>query len=69
MFLFRILPYRIYSVTCHHQAIYSLKGRICNSFSTTRILAVDMETVNTTKRLAGLRNLMKKNELDVYSTR
>lgn len=31
------------------------------------ILAKDMETINTTERLAGLRELMKKNKVDIYS--
>lgn len=30
-------------------------------------LSEDMESVNTTERLAHLRELMKKNEIDVYS--
>ena len=37
------------------------------SFSTTRILAIEMETVNTTERLRKLRNLMKEHKVDVYS--
>ena len=30
-------------------------------------LPLDMETVNTTERLKGLRNLMREHKLDVYS--
>ena len=39
------------------------------SFSTTAILALaEMEKVNTTERLKSLRDLMKKSQVDVYST-
>lgn len=37
------------------------------SISTSGNFAIDMETVNTTERLKGLRDLMKKNKIDVYS--
>lgn len=39
------------------------------SYSVTRILrqAADMETVNTTERLQRLRELMKSNQVDIYS--
>lgn len=33
----------------------------------TKSLPLDMQTVNTTKRLKGLRKLMKEHKLDVYS--
>ena len=33
----------------------------------TKDLPLDMETVNTTERLKGLRNLMREHKLDVYS--
>lgn len=33
----------------------------------TKNLPLDMETVNTTERLKGLRNLMREHKLDVYS--
>lgn len=41
------------------------------SFSTTARLFVkpsEMEAVNTTERLAGLRQLMKQHKVDIYST-
>jgi hypothetical protein len=37
------------------------------SIATIRNLDIDMETVSTTERLKGLRDLMKKNKVDVYS--
>ena len=46
------------------------KLRPWRSFSKTRILAIDsldMETVDTTERLNGLRHLMSENKIDVYS--
>ena len=33
----------------------------------TKSLPLDMQTVNTTERLKGLRKLMKEHKLDVYS--
>lgn len=36
--------------------------------STTRSLAIDMETVNTTERLRELRRFMKENNVDIYGT-
>lgn len=36
-------------------------------FHTTPRAAVEMTTVRTTERLARLRELMKKNDVDVYS--
>lgn len=49
--------------------LYSgLSIQVCRkNFSTTRLLAVDMETVNTTERLRKLRDLMKEHKVDVYS--
>lgn len=47
---------------------YSAISVASRYFSSSRTLRrIDMETVNTTKRLEQLRALMKKNELDVYS--
>lgn len=46
------------------------KLRLWRAFSSTRVLAIgnlDMETVNTTERLKGLRHLMSENKIDVYS--
>ena len=45
----------------------SKKFRNWRSISTSGNFAIDMETVDTTERLKGLRDLMKKNKLDVYS--
>jgi hypothetical protein len=37
-------------------------------FSVSRLLRqIDMETVDTSKRLAQLRSLMKENKVDIYS--
>ena len=45
----------------------ALKIPSWRSIATIRNLDIDMETVSTTERLKGLRDLMKKNKLDVYS--
>ena len=49
---------------------YLPKARLWRSLSSTKVLAIhnlDMETVNTTQRLKGLRDLMAENKIDVYS--
>ena len=67
MFLSRFLPRKFlssYSFNCVPRL------RLRRSCSSTRILAfdnLDMETVNTTERLKGLRHLMSENKVDVYS--
>lgn len=61
MYFFTFLNHRICSATRHRQSIFY------KALSTAKTFAVDMETVNTSKRLGGLRDLMKKNGIDVYS--
>lgn len=40
---------------------------LCKAFSVSFYLrSLDMDTVPTTERLSQLRNLMKKNQVDVY---
>lgn len=47
---------------------YSALSVTSRYFSSFRILRqVDMETVNTSKRLAHLRTLMKEKKVDIYS--
>ena len=54
-----------------HLNITSLFARssrpTARSFSKCVTLSVEMETVNTTERLKHLRDLMKKNKVDIYS--
>jgi Xaa-Pro aminopeptidase len=61
MYFFAFLSRRICSTVRHRQSTFY------KPFSTAKTFAVDMETVNTSKRLGGLRDLMKKNGIDVYS--
>lgn len=53
-----VLPVRALQI----QGVLSLLRR-----GVDEILETDMESINTTERLAGLRELMKKNKVDIYS--
>ncbi len=47
---------------------YSALSVASRRFSSSRLLRrIDMETVDTSKRLAHLRSLMKENKVDIYS--
>jgi len=47
---------------------YSFTSIAYRPFSVSRLLRqIDMETVDTSKRLARLRSLMKENKVDIYS--
>ena len=64
--LFICIPPRILSVFSVALACSS-KSHLFRNFSTTRIRAIDMDTVNTTERLKRLRDLMRENKVDLYS--
>ena len=67
MQLSRFLPHRLSS---NYLLAYPPKFRLGRLFSSTKVLSIDgldMETVNTTVRLEGLRRLMSENKIDVYS--
>ena len=67
MQLSRFLPRGLLSAS---SIPYLPKARLWRSLSSTKVLAIDplnMETVNTTERLKGLRHLMAENKIDVYS--
>ena len=60
--LFRPLPFS----SIVYSSIKLPKPFIPRHFSYTRILTVDMETVNTTERLKLLREVMKDNDIEIY---
>ena len=67
MQLSRFLPRGLLSAS---STPYLPKARLWRSSSSTKTSAIDnldMETVNTTERLKGLRHLMLENKIDVYS--
>lgn len=67
MILIRIA--RHHSLTRSIALSYRLQSSIVRKqfLSTSRTVAIEMETVNTTERLNRLRDLMKENKVDLYS--
>ena len=66
MYLVQTLAYRCLSRSFNRATKLSFNLVRWKSLST-KDLPLDMETVNTTEHLRGLRNLMREHKLDVYS--